>query len=186
MKHADSLHEMWTTLNEHNPIPHAPDKPISIAIRDLGYHYTNLIILRAALRSLVPPAGRAVDNFHNAAQVYLVRERVKQSLKSFVNHLESLRIEDMAEFWPPWVPLAISSFCFTLLAMILTSYSCDEALEWSTLLNSTRKTLRLQSKSSYIFSLGLLRIDSIFWRGAENVLHVPPHAVPAFTSANST
>jgi hypothetical protein len=33
--------------------------------------------------------------------------------------------------------------------------------------------------------LGLLRIDSIFWKGIENVLHLEEHARQAFASGSS-
>mgnify|MGYP000865975048 CR=1 FL=1 len=48
--------------------------------------------------------------------------------------------------------------------------SDEEAQECRMLLERARRAVRLQSKSLAMLRFSLLRIDSIFWKGLDNVL----------------
>lgn len=65
---------------------------------------------------------------------------------------------------------------------MMASYALtkEDAMTWFKMLQQTRRQLRIKSNSLSILRLGLLRIDSIFWRGIDVVLHLDTHVIEAF------
>ncbi|UNI16586.1 hypothetical protein JDV02_003012 [Purpureocillium takamizusanense] len=183
MSLARNLHESV----HHDDHPYATNQShqrpmhLSLAICDLAYHYTYLLLHRAAMRTF-----HHLENLdgspHLAAQAQIVRQSTRDCTEGFHAFIKNLKAEDVNGVWPPWAQAAISSLCFTQLTMVASAPTHDEALDWIKRLQMTRTELRLKAKSFPILRLGLLRIDSIFWRGVDNVLHLQPHVSQAFTS----
>lgn len=175
-----------TLTEQHGTPSQTPPSSISQAVAELGYHYTNLIILRAALRPFLGTDSGITNTSDDSSQVHSIRESMKSCTKDFSNFIGSLTVEKINGVWPPWAQPAVSSLCFTLLMMAVSTSGYDEAVAWIKVLQSTRRDLRLKAKSLPVLCLGLLRIDSVFWKGVENVLQLPPHVVQAFSSLSNT
>lgn len=67
--------------------------------------------------------------------------------------------------------------------MAVSASSKEEALLWFQDLLATRKEMRLKSATLPILRLGLLRIDALFWKGLDKVLHLPSHVQEALVSS---
>lgn len=158
------------------------DKEISSA-NHLAYLYIEILIHRALLRpwlaggkSTNSPTGEDEDIRHT-------RTNMRRCMKSASDFVRSLSPELSAVFWPPWSQAALSSILQTHMMMAISSLDYDEALSWVQDLMSTRRSARLRVKSFPQLRLGLLRIDSLFWRGIGRVLNLEPHVSDAFISA---
>lgn len=153
----------------------------------LGYHYVKLLIIRPVSKpELCLPAGHDGNNSQPGQHNLEDTEALSHSLIGFVNFVKSIKTDSTQVFWPPWCPTAISTLCFALLSAVVTSKSESEATEWLTLLQSTRRDLRLKATTLPVLRLGLLRIDSIFWRGLDKVLRLEPHVQRAVQSSITT
>lgn len=64
--------------------------------------------------------------------------------------------------------------------MVITALDEDEAVYWADCLRRVRRDMRLKAEVLPCLRLGLLRIDSIFWKGPERVLHLGDHVLRAF------
>lgn len=186
MSLARELKEAFTP-SRHHPLSQILTSAMSQFICDLGYHYINLIAHRAALR---PFQYTGNDAYGQQTADHFQGQEIKKSMKrcaeNYLGFIKGLRVEDVNGFWPPWAQPAVSTLGFTLLNMTVASTSYDEALEWLDVIQRTRRELRPKSKSLPVLSLGLLRIDSIFWRGPDNVLHLPPHVSQAFAASDNS
>lgn len=100
--------------------------------------------------------------------------------ESFLDFIRQMKSEDVVGLWPLWCQTAFSSLCFSWLLTITSSNSYEEAQTCIEHLQSTRRELRLKATSFPVLRLGLLRIDSIFWRGIDKVLRLDPHVDQAF------
>ncbi|GJN78874.1 hypothetical protein PLIIFM63780_002385 [Purpureocillium lilacinum] len=180
MSLANHLDESYHSADHHD-LSHQAGIQMSLAICDLAYHYTNLIVHRAAMRPFLDTENLSGSSDF-IARAETVRQSIRDCTQGFHAFIKDLRAEDVNGVWPPWAQAAISSLCFTQLTMVSSASTYDEALDWIKRLQMTRKELRLKAKSFPILCLGLLRIDSIFWRGVDNVLHLPPHVSQAFSS----
>jgi hypothetical protein len=89
-------------------------------------------------------------------------------------------------FWPHWSQVAFSSICFLDLMMAVSSPDTEEAVNWFRNLQKVRKEMRLKANMLPVLRLGLLRIDAIFWKGAEKVLHLQPHVKDALIISMDT
>lgn len=69
--------------------------------------------------------------------------------------------------------------------MAVSSIDRSEADKWVTCLHKVRREMRLKADVLPCLHLGLLRIDSIFWKGIENVLHLEDHVRQAFASGSN-
>ncbi|KAJ5478878.1 hypothetical protein N7530_004387 [Penicillium desertorum] len=152
---------------------------------EMNYHYIHLSICRAILRPFLQPT---VENL-NEADYILAREqariRAETCISAAAEFIHELRPEDLEALWPAWSATAFSSICFQILHMATSSVDRSEADKWVTCLHKVRRDMRLKADVLPCLHLGLLRIDSIFWKGIENVLHLEEHVRQAFASGSS-
>lgn len=137
----------------------------------LGRHYIQLLVLRAGVHDRLSHPSAT----ETARQDWDPRSGLKTCLEQFLEFISNLRSDGTAEHWPPWCQNAFSSLGFALLFMFVSSSTFEEATSWLQLIGSARKQLRLKAESFKALRLGLLRIDSIFWRGIDQVLKLEPH-----------
>lgn len=157
-------------------------------LQQLGYHYVRLLILRAAMRpflcasnikqdACVPSDGSSTQNLRN---------EMRACAYQFMTLIKDLNPNSTHGFWPPWCPTAVSTLCYALLSGVVSSSTEGEALEWINLLQAVRRELRMKASALPILRLGLLRIDSIFWRGLENVFCLDHHVQTAVHASLGT
>ena len=159
------------------------DHSITVPLIELGRRFVKLIISRALLRPHLSASsdnstrnGRSNSKYlHDSARAVMLA-----SQESFLDFIRQMKSEDIVGFWPPWCQTAFSSLCFSWLLMIISSNTYEEAKICIEHLQSTRKELRLKATPFPVLRLGLLRIDSIFWRGIDKVLALDPHVDQAF------
>lgn len=155
----------------------------------LGGHFVKVLLFRAILRpfqtlpggtNLAPADARELEAHR------LSRAGAKACVTSFVAFTADLKSGWIHGFWPfckfitisastllmsfPGCTLAWSTLCNLALMLQVSAETVDEARECQVSLDRARKTIRLQSKSLDILRFSLLRIDSIFWKGLDNVL----------------
>lgn len=58
--------------------------------------------------------------------------------------------------------------------MAMSSQNTEEAISWFRDVQAARKEMRLNSNTLPVLRLGLLRIDAIYWKRVEKVLHMRP------------
>ncbi|KAF5681038.1 transcriptional activator of allantoin GABA catabolic [Fusarium denticulatum] len=157
------------------------DKSMPGMVIKLGYYYTQLLILRAAMhaQSTHPSASSTSDQWSP-------RESLKTVLEQYSDFLKTLKSDETAEHWPPWCQSAFSSLCFAMLYMFVSATTHEEALSSMRLLQATRKQMRLKANAFVIIRLGLLRMDAIFWRGVDQVLKLEPHVKLALDASKQT
>ncbi|KAK7589795.1 hypothetical protein V3481_008768 [Fusarium oxysporum f. sp. vasinfectum] len=136
----------------------------------LGYYYTQLLILRAAVH-----AQNSHPSASNTSDQWSPRKSLRTVLEQYSDFLKSLKSDETAEHWPPWCQSAFSSLCFAMLFMFVSTATYEEALSWMKLLQATRRQMRLKANAFVTIRLGLLRMDAIFWRGVDQVLKLEPH-----------
>lgn len=106
----------------------------------------------------------------------------EQCLTNALLFIDTLRHDAASQFWPVWAPLAFSSIVNLMLHMFVISTSPEEAKERMQRIRDTRETLRLSSKQLPVLQLGLLRIDSVFWKGLDQIFDLQPHIYDALSS----
>lgn len=166
-------------------------EPASRSVCELGYHFVRILVLRAVFRPFV---NRQIGSFGippssmppiSAAEARMnARLGIKACTTDAVNFIRSLKQEDSTyTFWPSWAPGVSSSLCYLLLLMVVTADDYADAAEWLRELQTLRSELRIKSRGLPVLRLGLLRIDSIFWKGVDNVINVPSHVQSALVAA---
>ena len=155
----------------------------------LGGHFVKVLLFRAILRPFhngsrgansVPADARELEAHR------LSRAGAKTGVTSFVSFTADLKSGWIHGFWPfcksitvlgrmsltsvIGCTLAWSTLCNLALMLHVTAETAEEAMECQVSLERARKTIRLQSKSLEALRFSLLRIDSIFWKGLDNVL----------------
>ncbi|KAK8124210.1 hypothetical protein PG999_004128 [Apiospora kogelbergensis] len=149
----------------------------------LGCLYAELMVLRAMSRPWLASKDSSSTSESGAMVNYdQVRLRTRECTKQLSTLVAGLGPEHTAIFWPPWSQMAFSSLFQSQMTMAISSRDSDEASAWVGDLMSTRKSARLRIQSFPQLRLGLIRIDSLFWRGIENVLHLQSHVRDAFRS----
>ncbi|KXH66036.1 fungal specific transcription factor [Colletotrichum salicis] len=152
----------------------------------LAHLYIRMIILRAGLRPVLVQGSTGYDaSDERASPMEEQREAMRGCTRGLSDVVKSLSSDTDNWFWPSWTQLIISSICFTQMTMAISSHTYQEAFDWITDLQSTRKSLRLKVASFSFLRLGLLRIDALFWRGLANVFHLEEHIEAAFKAADS-
>jgi hypothetical protein len=114
------------------------------------------------------------------------RNGVGSSTSTTADFVKSLKEEHFHMFWPHWSKVAFSSICFLNLLMAVSSRSTDEAVVWFQQLHMVRRQMRLKANMLPVLRLGLLRIDAIYWKGVEKVIHLPPHVMDALQISVTT
>jgi len=150
----------------------------------LGCLYAELMVLRAMSRPWLAGKDGSSSNLDGGSTAIYdqVRLRTRECTKQLSALVAGLGPEHTAIFWPPWSQMAFSSLFQSQMTMAISSRDSDEAKIWIGDLMSTRKSARLRIQSFPQLRLGLIRIDSLFWRGIENVLHLKSHVRDAFRS----
>ncbi|KAK1624728.1 fungal-specific transcription factor domain-containing protein [Colletotrichum phormii] len=152
----------------------------------LAYLYVRMIILRAGLRPVLVQGSTGYNaSDERANPMEEQREAMRDCTRGLSDVVKSLSSDTDNVFWSSWTQLIVSSICFTQMTMAISSHTYQEASDWITDLQSTRKSLRLKVASFSFLRLGLLRIDALFWRGLANVFHLEAHIEAAFKAADS-
>jgi hypothetical protein len=160
-------------------------------ISALGYHYVQMTIFRAIMRPFLANTNLSINRSDTINQ--LPREQqdiigfagtgVHSSTTNAANFVKNLKEEHFYMFWPHWSQVAFSCICFLDVMMAISSPDRQEAIAWFRDLHIVRKEMRLKSNMLPVLRLGLLRIDAIFWKGVDKVLHLQPHVHEAFQAS---
>lgn len=164
------------------------------AIGTLGYHYVQLTIFRAIIRPFVANVGSSIDlaestdlpPINRQEVVGFARTGVRTSTTAAAKFVNNLKEEHSHIFWPQWSQVAFSSICFLDLMMAVSSPDTEEAVIWFQNLHEVRKEMRLKASMLPVLRLGLLRIDALFWKGIDKVLHLEPHVRDALKTSLET
>lgn len=114
------------------------------------------------------------------------RTGVRSSTTAAASFVKSLHENHFHMLWPHWSQVAFSCICFLDLLMAVSSLDTEEALTWFNELHDARREIRLKSAMLPVLRLGLLRIDALFWKGIENVLHLLPHVQEALEASSQS
>jgi len=139
----------------------------------LGGHFVKVLLFRAILRPF-QTTSRSADSLpadpRELEAHRLSRAGAKACVTSFVAFTADLRSGWINGFWPFWCTLAWSTLCNLALMLHVSAETIGEAQECQISLDRARKAIRLHAKSLDVLRFSLLRIDSIFWKGLDNVL----------------
>ncbi|KAF2441399.1 hypothetical protein P171DRAFT_465214 [Karstenula rhodostoma CBS 690.94] len=154
----------------------------------LGYHYVQMTIYRAIIRPTLNTARSPSTRLHVLPEeehdiVRFVRTGVQSATTATTTFVQSLQQEHLHMFWPQWTQVAFSCICFLQLLMASSSLHTEEAVSWFKDLHATRKEMRLKSDMLPVLRLGLLRIDSLFWKRIDKVLHLNSDLQQAFEAS---
>lgn len=155
----------------------------------LGGHFVKVLLFRAILRPFQTASRDANSVPADARELEahrMSRAGAKACVTSFVAFTADLKSGWIHGFWPfcksiivsarprltsvAGCTLAWSTLCNLALLLQVSAETAEEASECQVSLDRARKTIRLQAKSLEILRFSLLRIDSIFWKGLDNVL----------------
>lgn len=158
-------------------------KTVSI-INGLGYHYTQVNIFRAILRPFLakgrrPASGLPPDEIE---AFRLARLRTREYIETALGFIQGLNIDCVLHFWPVWAQTAFSSIGTLILQMLMISTTSEEAMEWMKTLQKARKELVIRSHQLPVLRLCLLRINSLFWKGINQVFSPDKHIHEALSS----
>lgn len=150
----------------------------------LGHRYIQMTIFRAITRPILNESSSLssiVDepSRTNHDVVMFARTGVKSATTAATTFIKTLQQEHFDLFWPQWSQVAFSSICFLELLMASSSPTTEEAISWFQDLHATRKVMRARSNMLPILRLGLLRIDALYWKRVEKVLHLRPDLIDA-------
>ncbi|CAI7570232.1 unnamed protein product [Penicillium glandicola] len=160
-------------------------RPIGLArTLEMNYHYIHLSICRAILRPFLQPNAEKLSETDYIIRHEQARIRAESCISAAAEFIHELRPEDLEALWPAWSATAFSSVCFQILHMAASSVDGSEADRWVSCLHKVRRDMRLKADVLPCLHLGLLRIDSIFWKGIDNVLHLEEHVRRAFASGS--
>ncbi|KAJ5624098.1 transcriptional regulator family: Fungal Specific TF [Penicillium lagena] len=147
---------------------------------EMSYHYINLSIIRAVFRPFVQSSINSNQSAGTLAAREQARIRAQHSISAAVVFVHDLSHNDLETLWPSWAATAFSSICFQILLMASISSDTAEATSWASSLQQVRRDMRLKADVLPCLRLGLLRIDSIFWKGLDNVLKLEEHMKQTF------
>ncbi|KAL7911524.1 fungal-specific transcription factor domain-containing protein [Trichoderma velutinum] len=154
------------------------DAPASV-INLLAYHYTHVNICRALLRCHVTDGQ--LNQSSTEADMQRARHEAGKCLSDALSFINKLKLDASSQFWPAWAPLAFSSIVNLMLHLLVMSSSSEEAKQRMQTVRDTRESLRIRSKQLPILRLGLLRIDSVFWKGLDQIFVLQPHVYEALS-----
>lgn len=157
----------------------------------LGYHYVQMTIFRAIMRPFLEKRSSNGATADITSQLQggqaditgFARTGVHSATTAASGFVKGLQEKHSQLFWPHWTQVAFSCICFLDLLMAVSSPDVQEALTWFQELRNVRREMRLKSVMLPVLRLGLLRIDAIFWKGIDTVLHLPPHVDEALKAS---
>lgn len=147
------------------------------AFLHLGYHATKTLLFRAIMRPfqnadyMQLPVDDQVE--HESARRQ-VRIGLKSCALAFSNYIRELDSGDFQAFWPFWSASAFALQPILWQIYYLSSGSIEEAWETKQGLMQARQSLRFRARSFDLLRLALLRVDSIWWRGIRETIHLSP------------
>ncbi|KAL6799722.1 fungal-specific transcription factor domain-containing protein [Trichoderma sp. SZMC 28012] len=159
-------------------ISSSDDAPASV-INLLAYHYTHINICRALLRCHATDGQSSQTS--TDADMQRARHEAGRCLSNALLFVNKLKLDASSQFWPAWAPLAFSSIVNLMLHLLVMSSSSEEAKQRMQTVLDTRDSLRIRSKQLPILRLGLLRIDSVFWKGLDQIFILQPHIYEALS-----
>lgn len=149
-------------------------------VAEIHYHYLHLNIIRAMLRPFLHPnrdENRPIEYLSLRSKV---RSRAKACISAVVDFMRSLGSNDREILWPAWSATVFSSINFQILLMAISSLDLEESAYYWEYLHRLRRDMRLQADALPHLRLGLLRIDSIFWKGLDAVFRLDEHIRQAY------
>lgn len=154
----------------------------------LGHLYIQMTIFRAIVRPILDASSSlsdVVDESSGASHdvVTFARTGVKSATTAATTFIETLKQEHFDLFWPQWSQVAFSSICFLNLLMASSAPTTQAAISWFEDIHGTRKIMRARSNMLPTLRLGLLRIDAIYWKRVEKVLHLRPDLLDALKAS---
>lgn len=153
-------------------------------IAEMEYHYIHLSIMRAMLRPfLQPPANESQSPSYFALREQ-VRSHTRACISAATEFVRNLGPSDREIHWPAWSATLFSSLCFQILLMVTSSFDKDEAIYYLGCLQELRRDMRLNADALPCLRLGLLRIDSIFWKGIDTVFSLEEHVRQAYLESS--
>jgi hypothetical protein len=155
-------------------------------ISTLGHHYVQITIYRAIMRTLLASSMTDDSSDEHNDILGFARTGVRSATTAAANFVKSLNQDHFHIFWPQWTQVAFSCICFFDLMMATSSSDTQEAIVWFQDLNAARKEMRLKSNMLPVLRLGLLRIDALFWKGVDRVVHFQPHVQQAFDASQAS
>ncbi|KAK7191060.1 transcriptional regulatory protein C25B8.11 [Paraphaeosphaeria sporulosa] len=159
---------------------HAEQAVSLMTLSTLGHHYVQMTIYRAIIRPTLSAARWSTSTPLHVRQeeeqeiVRFARTGLQSATTAATAFIKSLQQEHLHMFWPQWSQVAFSCICFLQLLMASSSPHMEEAVSWFEDLHATRKLMRLKSDMLPVLRLGLLRIDALFWKRIDKVLHLNP------------
>ncbi|KAL5116472.1 hypothetical protein ACEQ8H_005593 [Pleosporales sp. CAS-2024a] len=157
----------------------------------LGFNFIQMTIFRAIMRPFVVTAASGEDVTQTSDEdlatqqevTGFVRTGMRCSTTAAANFVRALKEEHFHMFWPQWSQVAFSCICFLNLLMATTAPTMEESNSWFRELHTARREIRLKSNMLPALRLGLLRIDALFWKGIDSVLHLKPHVKDALRAS---
>lgn len=178
-------HQGFTAQSSENA---TEDGPLP-TICTLGYHYLQMTIFRAVMRPFIANVNDNAatmnhpDPARRIALLSFAQTGVRSSTTAATTFVKNLHQYHLHMFWPHWSQVAFSCICFLDLLMAISSLNYQEALAWFQELHTARREIRLKSAMLPVLQLGLLRIDAVFWKGIDKVLHLLPHVQEALAAS---
>lgn len=158
-------------------------KTVSI-INSLGYHYTQVNILRAILRPFLARGRQPVSSLppDEVEAFRLARISTREYVETALSFIQGLDVDCVLNFWPVWAQTAFSSIGTLILQMLMISTTLEEAMGWMKTLQKARRELVIRSNQLPVLRLCLLRINSMFWKGINQVFGPEKHIHEALSS----
>lgn len=155
-------------------------------IVEMEYHYIHLSITRAMLRPFLQSSTNESQSPSYFALCEQVRSQTRACISAAAEFVRNLGSNDREILWPVWSATLFSSICFQTLLMVTSSFDKDEATYYLGCLQRLRRDMRLKADALPCLRLGLLRIDSIFWKGIDTVFSLEEHVRQAYLESTET
>ncbi|KAJ5160724.1 transcriptional regulator family: Fungal Specific TF [Penicillium canariense] len=149
-------------------------------VAEMHYHYIHLSIIRATLRPFFRASADEMRSPEYLASRSQVHSQAKTCISTVAGFIRTLGSNDRENFWPMWSATVFSSVNYQILLMAIGSIDQAEAACYWSYLQRIRRDMRLQSDALPHLRLGLLRIDSIFWKGIDTVFSLDEHVYQAY------
>jgi hypothetical protein len=147
----------------------------------LACSYIKLITLRGWLRPWFAARNPSTDlTGEGLDAMKTARTRMMQCATELSHFVRALGPDMATTFWPSWNQLIFSTIFHTQMTMAITCSDYEDAASWIRLLMSTRESARQRVNLFPQLRLGLLRVDSLFWRGIDQTLRLEAHVEQAF------
>lgn len=110
------------------------------------------------------------------------RDGAKACCRSAIELVASLRLQEYQSFWYSWSRFIFAIISSFQMLVFVTATSTDEALECKDLVHRWRRELRVHATAFKIMTLGVLRLDAMFWVGLDRLIMLSPEASAALST----